>query len=42
MEIGDRDLTTDRINSKLVYFVKDEGVVALLCKEIEDPLEQGV
>ena len=36
MEIGDRDFTTDRINSKLIYFVK--GVVALLCKEIEDPL----
>ena len=37
MEVCDRNLTTDIINSKLVM-----GVVVLLCKEIEDPLEQEV
>ena len=25
MEVGDRDLSTDRINNKLVYFVKGDG-----------------
>ena len=25
MEVGDRDFTTDKINSKLVYFVKGDG-----------------
>ena len=32
MEVSDRSLTEDTISSNL-------GVVALLCKEIEDPLE---
>ena len=40
MEIGDRDLIMDKINGKLIYRVL--GVVVLLCKEIEDPLEQKV
>ena len=25
MEVGDRDLITDRINSKLIYFAKGDG-----------------
>ena len=35
--VGDRSLTEDTISSKLAM-----GVVALLCKEIEDSLEQEV
>ena len=38
MEVGDWNLETDTICSKLVYI----GVVALFCQEIEDPLEQEV
>ena len=34
MEVGNRNLTTDKVNSKLV--------VALFCKEIEDLLELRV
>ena len=37
MEIGDWYLETDTISSKLIM-----GVVALLCKQIEDPLELEV
>ena len=40
MKIGDRNLTTDM--SKLVYFVRAMEIVALLRKQIEDPLEQEV
>ena len=42
MEISDWHLETDTISSKLVYFVKAIGVVVLLYKEIEDPLELEV
>ena len=37
MEVGNREIETDAIRSKLVYFV-----VAFLCKEIEAPLELRV
>ena len=40
MEVSDWHLATDTISSRLVYFVM--GVVVLLCKEIEDPLELEV
>ena len=40
MDIGNRQIATD--TSKLIYFVKGDGVAALLCKEIEDPLEVEV
>ena len=42
MEVSDWYLETDTINSKLVYFVKSDGVVVLPYKEIEDPLELEV
>ena len=37
MEVGDRDLATDTINSELVM-----GVVVLHCKDTEEPLGQEV
>ena len=37
MEIGDWYLETDAISSKLVYFVKRDGVVVLLYKENRGP-----
>ena len=40
LEIGNRQIATDTISSKLVNWVM--GVVELLYKEIEDPLEQEV
>ena len=44
MEVCDRYLETDTINSKLVYFAMAVVVVVilLLCKEIEDPQGQEV
>ena len=42
MEIGGRQIETDTISSKLIYFARVMGVAALLCKGIEDPLEVEV
>ena len=40
--VTNRRIATDKISSKLVYFVESDDGSALLCKEIEDPLELGV
>ena len=42
MEVGDRDLLTDKIKNKCYIWQRAMGVVALLCKEIDDPLVQEV
>ena len=39
MEIGDRDLITNKIYSKLIYFAKGDGSSGV---PLQDPLEQEV
>ena len=42
LEVGEWYIEADKISGKLIYFVKGDGVAALLCKEIEDTLELEV